>query len=106
MAKVDTILDKITQEAKPVEAAVKAEPEKAEQRVKIIIEEQDNQEGHDEVRVGVRGKVYQIQRGQVVSVPLTVVEVLKNAIQTKLIKQPDGTEIAKDMPRFVWRYAS
>jgi superfamily II helicase len=109
MAKaVDSMLDKITQEATTVMAAAgydkaAAQPEK---RVKIIIEEQDNHEGHQEVRVGVNGKVYQIQRGKEVSVPESVVSILRNAIQTKIIQQPDGSEIAKDMPRFVWRYVA
>lgn len=104
--KVDSILEKITQEVKPVAVAVEVKEEvKPEKRVKIIIEEQDNHEGHSEVRIGVNGKIYQIQRGKEVSVPESVVGVLKNAIQTKRIQQPDGTEIVKDMPRFVWRYA-
>jgi hypothetical protein len=54
----------------------------------------DAQEGEPrDIKIGVNGKVYQIWRGVVVSVPEEVVEVLRNAIAARLVVMPlpDGT---------------
>jgi hypothetical protein len=71
--------------------------------VKIIIDEQDSSEGHDDVVVGVNGKAYKIKRGVEVELPLEVVEVLKNAIQGKLVKGVDNEYEVRDMYRFAFR---
>jgi hypothetical protein len=64
---------------------------KAQKRYDIRV---DSQVGEPrDIKVGVNGKVYQIWRGVIVSVPEEVVEVFRNAIAAQLvyIPQPDGT---------------
>jgi hypothetical protein len=81
------------------EEAVKAPV--AAKRVKIIIHEQDGDDGSFDVKVGVNGRAYQIKRGVEVDVPPEVVHVLDNAIVTRIVKDPDtNREITKDVRRF------
>ena len=97
-------------EAKKTEASVKDEAkndefvvlvdeaaEPKEQRIKIVVDEEDNQLNY--VAVGVNGKVYQIMRGVEVEVPLSVVKVLENAKATRLVKEIGGDGKATYVPR-------
>jgi hypothetical protein len=70
-----------------VPAVVVEEPRRV-----IIIDEVEGQPNYE--TVGVNGVVYQIQRGLETSVPLSVVNVLRNCIATKLVKvkREDGVE--------------
>jgi len=60
-------------------------------KYRIMINEQDGELNY--LPVGVNGKVYQIMRGVEVVVPEEVVDVLRNAITDKVIREPqqDGT---------------
>lgn len=78
---------------------------KKEKRVKIQIEKQDSIDGMDDVKVGVNGTAYIIQRGVPVEVPESVIGVLQNSVVTKLVRNPEsGDDILTDMPRILWRY--
>ena len=68
----------------------------SQKRYDIRIEMQEN-EPHD-VKVGVNGIVFQIRRGVTVTVPACVVEVLRNAVATKLTIVPNYPK-ADD---FIW----
>lgn len=61
----------------------------AKRRVKIHIMKTDKDGGDRDVPVGVNGKIYLIQRGVDVEVPVEVVEVLKNAIETRWEQRKD-----------------
>ncbi len=76
--------------AKKKRAPRKKAAAKAEERVTIVIDEEQGKPNFEVV--GVNGKVYQIQRGVEVAVPVEVVTVLENAIASRLIevKLPDG----------------
>lgn len=56
---------------------------KTQKRYDIRIDPQDGEPR--DIKIGVNGKVYQIWRGTIVSVPEEVVEVLRNAVATKLV---------------------
>jgi hypothetical protein len=67
----------------------------------IVIEEQDGDENQGDVFVGLNGRAFLIQRGVEVTVPIGVLSILKNAIQTKLIQDIETREKKyKDVPRF------
>jgi hypothetical protein len=68
-----------------------AAPRKKTKKYRIMINEQDGELNY--LPVGVNGKVYQIMRGVEVVVPEEVVDVLRNAITDKVIREPqqDGT---------------
>lgn len=90
-----------------IKASVKtATPVAKTKKVNIIIEKQDSIDGLQDVNIMVNGIATQIKRGYVVSVPEEIVEVLKNAVITKVIKDDNGNEAFVDMPRFTWRVVS
>ena len=64
-----------------------------EKKVKIVLEDPGN--GSNYHYVGVNGKGYQIMYGEEVWVPISVYEVLKNAVAAKLVqkKGQDGRTI-------------
>jgi hypothetical protein len=71
------------------------------ERITIIIEEQDGDENQGDVFVGLNGRSFLIQRGVPVSVPIGVLDILKNSIQTKLLQDIETREKRyKDVPRF------
>lgn len=53
------------------------------QRKRIMIHKTSDASGADDVLVGVNGRMFQIKRGVEVEVPMSVVEVLKNAVADK-----------------------
>ena len=71
------------------------------ERTTIVIEEQDGDENQGDVFVGLNGRSFLIQRGVPVSVPIGVLDILKNSIQTKLLQDMETREKRyKDVPRF------
>lgn len=74
-----------------------------EKKVRIIIDEQVGPDAHSEVFVGVNGKHFLIKRGHEVEVPQSVVNVLSEAVITKIIRHEDGTEELKRIPRISFR---
>jgi len=100
-----------TKATEPIEASQDTKQLKVKASIKsngkakktIIIEKQDNYEGQYDVTVGVNGYVYQIKRGVPVEVPPEVIEVLKNAVISKMVKDDHGNDVLVDMPRFLWR---
>jgi hypothetical protein len=77
---------------------------KKEEKVKIIIEEQEGDEHSPFVFVSVNGYAYSIRRGFEVEVPKSVVHALENAVQTKMYQDVDSGEITyKNVPRFNYR---
>lgn len=72
-------------------------------RFEIIIDEQGGPDASSIVQLGVNGVAYQIMRGHKVIVPEGVVNVLSEAITAKIVKNPDGTEQVKHMPRISFR---
>jgi hypothetical protein len=52
-------------------------------RYAIILDEARDPNEVDPVPVGVNGRMYQLKRGQLVEVPIEVVDVLKNAIENR-----------------------
>ncbi len=78
-------------------------PESAkEKRVKIRLPVLKGK-GNTHETVGVNGKLYSLKRGEILSVPEAVVEVLRNAIETDnvSVEHPDKTLhlVAHDSPR-------
>ncbi len=74
--------------------------------IKIMIDAVDGKSNYEVV--GVNGKIYQIKRGVPVDVPPEVVEVLKNAVETRLSqsKNPrtgEMEEVRTDVPAIPWR---
>lgn len=57
--------------------------------IKINIMKTDRDGGDRDVPVGVNGKLYLIQRGVDVEVPAEVVEVLRNAVETRWEQRKD-----------------
>lgn len=94
-AGVDTMRSAVAQalgldaEDKPKEAKVVPE---ADGRIAIVIHKTGEQGGDRAVPVGVNGRMYLIKRGEEVRVPAAVVEVLKNAVETKYEWRPDPTK--------------
>lgn len=78
-----------TQAPVPKPVKVGKEPKLDQPRVKIHIMKLDGDTGNDDVYVGVNGKGYLIKRGEDVDVPVEVVEVLKNAVETRYHEQRD-----------------
>jgi len=73
-------------------------------KVKLLIEEQEGDEHSPRVFIQVNGFPYSIKRGFTVEVPESVIEVLKNAVITKMFQNVDSGEITyKDVPRFNYR---
>lgn len=75
-----------------------------EKKVTIMIEEQEGDENSGDVFVSINGFAYQIRRGFEVSVPESVVEILRNAITTKMWQDKQTDEIKfRNVPRFNFR---
>jgi len=103
----DSLLDDIASDAEPSgpsRTKMEAKPENEERR-SIIIDEVDGQPNYEVV--GVNGVVFQIQRGIETMVPLSVIEVLKNAVASKYVKvkRNDGFEDLqkRDYSSIPWR---
>jgi len=97
-------------EATPPTNAAKAEKEVSQidelrkaKRVKIVIDEQDNHEGHKDVSLSIDGYVLVIQRGKTVEVPEPFVELLNNLKYTIISKNDNGEDVSREVPRFHWR---
>ena len=67
------------------------EPAKESGTVKIMIPAQNDKVGAEPVFLAVNAKTYRIVRGEEVEVPLEVIEVLKNAVETRYRQKDDGT---------------
>lgn len=98
-------------EQKLVEDEVKREgkvdvvlPAPKSEKIKIVIEEQEGDENQGSVFVSVNGYAYLIKRGFPVEVVPSVVNVLKDAVITRIYMNPDtGETTYKDVPRFNFR---
>jgi hypothetical protein len=76
-------------------------------KVRIVIEESDDENASNEVFVSVQGYAYQIRRGVPVEVPESVLEVLNHAVQTKMIQNMETYEMTyRDVPRYTYRILS
>ena len=100
----------VTSEATPPTNAATAEGQLSQidelrkaKRVKIIIDEQDNQEGHKDVHLAINGYVLTIQRGKAVDVPEPFAQLLENLKYTIISKSEDGEDITREVPRYHWR---
>ena len=82
--------------AAPKRAKKAAEPagEPEEKRVKIILEEHESIPPTGQY-VGVNGKGFQVMRGVEVTVPLSVVHVLENAVATRSITDDQGRVVGQ-----------
>lgn len=79
-------------------AAPAAARPSASSRINIVIAKTSDRNEVDPVPVGVNGRTYTINRGQVAAVPPEVVEVLRNAMQTIYWQETDpmtGRRITK-----------
>ncbi len=78
---------------------------RGQKKVKIMIPSTETD--HDDVKVGVNGYVYQIQRDKVVEVPESVIGVLKDAItaEYRQVKRADGGEGYELVPMEAMRHA-
>lgn len=77
-------------------AKVEAKGSKKQKYVTINIAKQDKKGGAEPAFVGVQGVGYTIPRGINVSVPSSVVEVLKNAVQEIVTQDEETGEIHKE----------
>ncbi|MCA9367296.1 hypothetical protein KC887_03490 [Candidatus Kaiserbacteria bacterium] len=93
--KIATALGEISEEAPALSHPSVAKDEK---RVTIIVNKSETDK--QPVVVGVNGKNYVMKRGEPVSVPLAVVEILNNA--TKLAWDSEMTEYA-EVPRYPYQ---
>ncbi len=94
---LETIREKIL--SRLAEQSLPEQPTKQQKTVKIMIHKTENDTGSIQVPVSVQGKTWLIKRGHEVEVPVSVVEVLKNAI--KEIYEFDGDEIrSKEVPAY------
>lgn len=73
-----------------------------EKRVKVIIHEQEGHEGTKDVQLGVNGRVINIKRGYEVEIPEPYFKVLEDAKYEIPVKNDDGTEEIKIIPRFAY----
>ena len=73
---------------------------KKEPKVKTIIHEQEGQEGLLDVPLSVNGHVYLVKRGYEVDLPYSVFKVLQNSKYEVPVKDDDGNETLKVIPRF------
>ncbi len=74
-----------------------------EERVTIVIEQQENFEGSDTVKLGIEGFVIEIMRGYEVAIPKSFVGLLGDLKYTILSKNEKGEDISREVPRFAWR---
>lgn len=81
-------------------------PIATEKKAVIMIDQVENQPNYE--FVGVNGVGFQIRRGEEVTVPLSVVEVLNNAIATRSVTDKEGKVISEQdyhaIPFRVLRY--
>jgi len=70
--------------------------------VTVIFDEQDGVESND-LFIGVNGKQYQVQRGVEVDVPRSLLNVVNEAVYTKLRYDEHGEPFFKDVPRISYR---
>ena len=76
-------------------------------KVRIIISEQEGDENQGDVILGLNGKFYQIKRGFPVEIPKDLLEVLNHAVITKMTQNMATQEITyKDVPRFAYQVLS
>lgn len=68
----------------------------------ITIHPTEGDGGSDAVPVAVNGFMYQIPRGKPFSVPVEVIEVLKNAKTTKYAQAPGGGVVESTVQRFAF----
>lgn len=69
-------------------------------RVDVTIFEQEGDAGREDVFIGINGVGYQIKRGSRVSLPVEVVHVLDNSVQTIYESQPNGDTRTRQLKRF------
>jgi hypothetical protein len=74
-------------------------PAKPEEKLRLIVANQEGPEATAFVKVCVNGNMFAIPRDKEVIVPSSVVEVLRNAIVTRLV-QENGQTIERSAPRF------
>jgi len=71
-------------------------------RKKILMHASDSDGGSDAVPVSINGYTYQIPRGVICDVPVEVIEVLQNAVQTLYIGGAGGNNVERKVPRFAY----
>lgn len=71
-------------------------------RVKVMMHASQGDGGSDAVFASINGYAYQIPRGKPVSIPVELMEVLKNAIQTNYSTGALGSNVAQEIPRFAF----
>lgn len=71
-------------------------------KVRIIIDQQENHEGMNDVRLGLNGYVINIKRGVEVAIPEPFIHILENAKYTIISKSDDGEDVERVVPRFNW----
>lgn len=81
----------------PTASVARHHKHKNQKRLTINIAKQDKPGGGEPVFVGVQGVGYTIPRGINVEVPAPVVEVLKNAVQSKVYQDEDGNLHSEDV---------
>lgn len=69
-------------------------------RATVTIHPTNDEGGGDAVFVSVNGYAYQVPRGTPQNVPVEVLSVLKNTVQTLSIAQPKGGVTERDVHRF------
>lgn len=76
------------------------------ERVKIVIDESGNPKDSQYVFVSINGRAYQIRRGVEVEVPVEILNVLNDAVESRLIKDADDEWTTKSFLRFPFRKVS
>lgn len=72
-----------------------------EERKKLKVFNGEGDDGNRPVKVSVNGKAYLIPRDTEVMAPIAVINVLKDAVETRWTQNPDTREmISRDVPRF------
>jgi hypothetical protein len=71
-------------------------------KVKVVIHEQEGQEGMDDVLLGNNGDVIRIKRGYEVEIAERFFSVLQDAKYEIPVRQDDGTETVKVVPRYAY----
>lgn len=69
-------------------------------RVDVTIYEQEGDAGREAVFIGVNGTGYQIPRGKPFSIPIEVLHVLDNSVQTIYESMPNGETRQRTLKRF------
>ena len=114
--KIDSLDDELTSEAEqasstPVAAVHEVginvngqslDDQMSGERKKILLHASDSDGGSDAIPVSINGYTYQIPRGVICNVPVEVVEVLQNAVQTLYIGGANGSNVERKVPRFAF----